>query len=716
MGGTVQPLEPNDRSRSSRNRVMNASLRPHRRLAALVTVGMLLGTIVVGVFGQSVGPAAAEDTPAPNPVVPVALAITAPADGAFLGSNGPFEVRGTKAAGSSVAVSGSVTCSVVADATTEWACKVSGLPNGAGAPITATQTQNQPLDSPENSNEETVTARPASSSEVTITVDVLGAPVLSGPAAFVTSGTVSGSAVPGAGVVARVAGSAEPACVSKALDNGYWSCSLALPSGTYRVVAQQSKIGIGQPGDLSDASAAKTVTVDTIAPDAPQVTSPRPGSRVTKQPTTYAGTGETHGWVDAYVDGRIVCSASVVAGAWSCSAAGVRPGTHYVQAIQRDLAGNYSSPSARQRVFYGAKAAAAPPVAAPPAPSASASPAPTTAPQATPAPVPRAPLPTLTEPATPAAAGSNWGTPTSFGVALSNPAELLGGANWPLIPLTVALFIALIAVPLRLLATASRGRFTSSVQLFGRNQAAEPEARSRWSARLTGVLSVAAAAALVVLATGVDAEVRYVRLTAAVALALAVLNVVGVAVATRAAAGAQRVAGRLRFLPLLLLGAAVVAVVSRAAGFEPPLVAGVVIGMTFGAPLAARARAMVSLSELGAVAALSILAWVAHGALGTVTGFWASFASESAAALCLSGVGSLVILSLPIGRLPGRVILEWSPPAWIATIALSAALAACVALGNGVVSFPAMWLLAAAAFAAVSVATWAWFRFVEEPA
>jgi hypothetical protein len=27
-----------------------------------------------------------------------------------------------------------------------------------------------------------------------------------------------------------------------------------------------------------------------------------------------------------------------------------------------------------------------------------------------------------------------------------------------------------------------------------------------------------------------------------------------------------------------------------------------------------------------------------------------------------------------------------------------------------------MWLLAAAAFAAVSVATWAWFRFVEEPA
>jgi hypothetical protein len=502
--------------------------------------------------------------------------------------------------------------------------------------------------------------------------------------------------------------------VSKALDNGYWSCSLALPSGTYRVSAQQSKIGIGQPGDLSEASAAKTVTVDKIAPAAPQVTSPRPGSRVATQPTGYAGIGETHAWVDAYVDGRIVCSASVVAGKWSCSAEGIRSGAHYVQAIQRDLAGNFSSPSERQRVFYGAKAAAAPPIVVPPAPSPSAPPTPT--PTETPAPVPSSPLPTLPEPQPPASAGSNWGTPTTFGVSLSTPAELFGGRNWPLIPLTAALFIALIALPLRLLATASRGRFPARPQLFGRNQAAAAEVRGRWSPWLPGALSVAAAVGLVMLATGVGAEVRYLRLTAAVALALAVLNVVGVAVATRAASRVQQVAGRLRFLPLLLLAAALVAVITRAAGVEPPLIAGVVMGMTFGAPLAARARAMISLSELGAVAGLSILAWVAHGALGTVTGFWASFASESAAALCLSGVGSLVILSLPIARLPGRVILEWSRPAWIATTAASAALAAGVTLGAGVVNVPAMWVLVAAAFAAVSVATWAWFRFVEEPA
>ena len=722
----MQPLKLNDRPGSFRDRVTNIPARPHRRrfrrVAVLGILSALVGVGLVGVVDPTVGPVAAEDTVTPNVLTPVALAITAPADGAFLGSNSPFEVRGTKAAGSGVVVSGSVTCSVVADAATEWRCEVAGLPNGAGAKIIATQTDDESPDGAASADEtmigqgNTSSPSPAAVPEVTITVDVLGAPVLGGPEAFLTSGIVSGNAVPGAGVVASVSGSAEPACVSKALDNGYWSCSLALPSGTYRVSAQQSKIGIGQPGDLSEASAAKTVTVDKIAPDAPVVTSPKPESRVTSQPTTYAGTGETRGWVDAYVDGRIVCSASVVAGKWSCAADGIRNGTHYVQAIQRDLAGNYSSPSAKLRVFFGAKAAAAaPPVVIPPTPSPSAPPTPT--PTVTPAPVPSSPLPTLPEPQTPAAPGSNWGTPTTFGATLPTPAELLGGSNWPLIPLTAALFIALIAVPLRMLATASHGRLPSRPQLFGRNQDAGAEVRGRWSPWLTGALSVAAAAGLVVLATGVGAEVRYIRLTAAVAVALAVLNVVGVAVATRAASRAQRMAGRLRFLPLLLLAAALVALISRAAGLEPPFIAGVVVGMTFGAPLAARARAMVNLAELAAVAGLSILAWIAHGALGTVTGFWAAFASETLAALCLSGVGSLVILSLPIARLPGRVILEWSTPAWIATIAGSTALAASVALGNSVVDFPAMtWLLAAAAFAAVSVATWAWFRFVEEPA
>ncbi|GAB3037096.1 hypothetical protein GCM10027052_14600 [Parafrigoribacterium mesophilum] len=711
----MQPLEPNDRHGSSRHRVTNRLARPDRRLSVLAVLGVLASVGLVGVFDPTVGTAVAEDAP----IAPVAFGITEPHDGAFLGSNAPFEIRGTKPAGSGVTVSGATTCAVAANDQTVWQCTAPGLPNGAGANIVATQITDQPLNAPAGTDDSasgpqapSSSPRPTAVVEVAITVDVLGAPALNGPAALLTSGIVSGTAMPGAGVVTSVSGSSDPGCVSKALDSGYWSCSLAVPSGTYHVSARQSKIGIGQPGDLSEPSGAKTVTVDKVAPPAPVVTAPRARTRVAKQPARYAGTGETHGWVDVYVDGRIVCSASVVAGSWSCSAAGIRSGTHYVQAIQRDLAGNYSPPSQKLRVFYGPRAAAVPPVVVPPAPSHSASPFPT--PPVTPAPVPITPLPTLPDPGTPPAAGSNWGAPTSFGVSLSTPAELLGGSNWPLVPLAVALFIALIAVPLRLLATASRGRIPLRPQLFGRNRPALTEVRGRWSPSLSGALSVAAAAGLVVLATGVGADVRYLRLTAAVVLALSVLNLVGVAVATRATSRLQRLTGQVRFLPLLLMVAALVAVVSRMAGFEPPLVAGVVIGMTFGSPLAARARAMVNLAELATIAALSVTAWVAHGALGTVTGFWGSFASEALAALCLSGAGSLVVLSLPIGRFPGRAILEWSTPAWIATIAGSTALASGVALGDGLANFPAMsWLLAAAAFAAMSVATWAWFRFVE---
>ena len=50
----MQPLEPNDRPRSSRDRVMDASAR--RRVAALVTISVLVGTILVGAFDPTAGP------------------------------------------------------------------------------------------------------------------------------------------------------------------------------------------------------------------------------------------------------------------------------------------------------------------------------------------------------------------------------------------------------------------------------------------------------------------------------------------------------------------------------------------------------------------------------------------------------------------------------------------------------------------------------------
>ena len=702
----MQPLESNDRLLPSHDRGTGFPARPLTRLVAAMAGFALLFAPLVGMT-----PAMADDDQQTD-LVAATPTITEPADGAFIGTNAPLTVSGTKAPGSGIRVSGAVGCSVAADPKTEWTCRTSaGLPNGPGQVITATEVNPATIDpSP--------SPTPAAAAEVTITVDVLGPPTVNGRDVLLTSGTISGVAVPGAGVVASVAGYSDPGCVSRALDNGYWSCSLAVPSGTYQVSAQQSKIGIGSPGDLSDASASKTVTVDKSRPAPPVVSTPRAGSRVVTQPTRYSGTGETGGWVDVYVDERIVCSTSIARGVWSCTASGIRSGAHLIRAIQRDAAGNYSAPSKRITVYYGKKAAVAPVLpgtpSAKPSPSSQAAgtPAPSVAP--TPSAEPVVPVPDPPSSTPPAPESSNWGTPTGFGATLPPPAQWLGGGNWLIVFLIVGLFIALIALPLRLLAAALRGRIPAIPQLFGRNRAPRETApRSSRTAWLTGGAALAGAVALVIVASGVGAEVRYLRLTAAVALALAVLNAV-VATVIRLVAGRLGATGRLAVFPVLLLSAALVAALSRVTDLEPPLVVGLVVGMSFVGGTAVRSRALVNLAGLAAVAVLSVVAWLFHAWLGSVQGFWPSFASEALAALCLAGVGSLVILGLPIGALPGRAIFQWSVPVWLGSVAVGLTLAFCMALGDTVVLFPAMaWLLAACAFAAVSVASWAWFRFVE---
>jgi hypothetical protein len=69
---------------------------------------------------------------------------------------------------------------------------------------------------------------------------------------------------------------------------------------------------------------------------------------------------------------------------------------------------------------------------------------------------------------------------------------------------------------------------------------------------------------------------------------------------------------------------------------------------------------------------------------------------------------------LPLGRLPGRVILEWSPVAWVVAMAVVTTLAWVIVLGGSGAAFPVLGaLLVAGGFAALSLAVWAWVRYVE---
>ncbi|MET4780856.1 hypothetical protein [Glaciihabitans sp. UYNi722] len=676
----MQPSHANVPRRSFRDRGTSA-------LGRVAVFGLVIMALALA------APMVAAADPGDNQLV-AAFAITGPN---FSPTNA-FTLKGTKDAGASVTVSSGTTglCTIPVDQATSWECPTS-LPNGNDIPLTAKQNLN------------------GVPSQATATIDVLGAPTIEGAPGFITTGLISGTAFSGTTVKATVNGAS--GCTTVATSSGYWSCPLNVPNGRYTVQASQSRADMGN-GASSAASGTLDIVVDKEAPASPTITAPAAGSRVLDATVVFRGNGESGGTVDVYVDNSPVCSSSVSGGAWTCSYTGPPNGTHTMLAVQRDAAGNFSAPSAPSPIYFGPKGGAtappkptAPPSSQPPAQPPSATPTPSS---------PTVPAPTL--PGSPPPAGgsgpfSTWGTPTRLGASLPSVIDTVARGNWPMAPLLALGFILLVALPLRLMANALRGRIRKpSIRFMGRNQQAAPQPDDAPTVNpwLAGAVPLAVAAGVILFTGGINDQVRYLRLAAAVVLGLAILNVVGVAISTRLASGWQRVSGRLRFLPIMLLAALLAALLSRWTGIEPPVVAGALLGVGFAADIPAKPRAVVNLVEIGSVTLLAILAWFGRSWLGPVEGFWASFLAETLATIALAGFGSAVILLIPIAGLPGRAILEWSFSIWLGAIVIASVIAAGVILGGRNATFPIAGSLAVAgAFAAISLAVWAWFRFVE---
>jgi hypothetical protein len=538
--------------------------------------------------------------------------------------------------------------------------------------------------------------------------------------------TVSGTKSAGSSVAVSVDGRA--GCSTPASDQALttWACVTALPNGP--------GITVTATETLEDATTSTSaVTVNVLGPPTINSTPPQ------QSPGVASGTGYPQSRIQLLANGTAqACTALVSpAGQWLCTIAG-GPNTYTVSARQAQDWGT-SDPSAAVNLVVNPAPVAAPPPPPPPPlaqPAPVLPPPPPVAPEAeVPSPTPPPPgqdrsdggtLPWLDRPIFPGPGGkgptirealTNWGSPTGFGSSLPTPQEAVASGNWLWAPLVALGYIGLVAVPLRLLASTLRGRFGfRRPQLAGRNRGAvvadDAAPKNPW---LVGLVPLAATAGLIVLANGIDGEVRYLRLLVAVGAGLTILNVAGVAIATRIAARSQGVSRRLRFLPMLLIIAAIATVLARSTGMEPPLVGGVLIAAGFALAVPVRQRALVSLSQVGGILLLAVLAWMAHHLVGSVDGFWASLLSETLATVCLAGLGSAVILMLPLGTLPGRVVLEWSPRVWcVVTLAVST-VAAAVLLGGG--ANPALPMLATllvvSAFAAVCVAVWAWVNYVE---
>jgi hypothetical protein len=137
-----------------------------------------------------------------------------------------------------------------------------------------------------------------------------------------------------------------------------------------------------------------------------------------------------------------------------------------------------------------------------------------------------------------------------------------------------------------------------------------------------------------------------------------------------------KVARKLHALPLGLVVAGACVVISRATGFEPGYLYGVVCGVTFGRELNRHEEGhVVALGSL-AMLGVALLAWVAWAGLNPVASrpgsfFGAVLGDDFLASLFVSGLVGTVISLFPLRFMPGYKLRSWHKGAWAVTFGVA---------------------------------------------
>jgi hypothetical protein len=296
--------------------------------------------------GGNTSPVSAPRTFTVDAVVPAAPVLTAPA--AFVNTTTPA-ISGTASAGSTVAVTvdGALVGTVTVSASGTWSLTPSSALGQGAHTATATATN------PEGNTSVASAAR-------TFTVDTVApaAPMLTAPAALVTTTTpvISGTAEAGGTVAVSLDGG--PSRTVTANASGAWSFTPASPlaQGPHTATATATDAA----GNTSVASTARAFTVDTVVPATPVLTAP--AALVTTSTPVISGTAEAGSTVAVSLDG--VSRGTVTAndsGAWSFTPASpLAQGPHTATATATDAVGNTSAPSASRGFTVDSVAPAAP--------------------------------------------------------------------------------------------------------------------------------------------------------------------------------------------------------------------------------------------------------------------------------------------------------------------------------------------------------------------
>ncbi len=219
----------------------------------------------------------------------------------------------------------------------------------------------------------------AATAPLVVTIDrTVAAPVIDAPATSVSNAAtvqLTGTAEKNSTITVYVDGSTVAAATITANAYGAWSVSLAgLADGLRQFKAKAVDVA----GNVSALSSAVSLTLDHVAPKAPQIT-PFTAATIDTQPTVN-GTAEANANVTLYVDGGATPVGAIQAdgaGRWSIrSGATLSLADHVFTAKATDAAGNASGLSAGAALKISA-ATPSPPAAPAPTPPATPTPAPT---------------------------------------------------------------------------------------------------------------------------------------------------------------------------------------------------------------------------------------------------------------------------------------------------------------------------------------------------
>lgn len=174
------------------------------------------------------------------------------------------------------------------------------------------------------------------------------APAITSPVAGTltnnTSPLVSGTCI--AGFIVKLWVNGFPRCTATCQANGTFSCQAINVGGNVTFTATQADDAFCQ-AIVSPASPPVAITIDSIPPGAPTITSPAADSTISDNTPTITGSCDSGTTINVREGGDLLCASPCNAALYACTSAAMVNGMHTISATSTDPAGNVSAPASR---------------------------------------------------------------------------------------------------------------------------------------------------------------------------------------------------------------------------------------------------------------------------------------------------------------------------------------------------------------------------------